>query len=80
MKNFKPNVQSPNHQRTTLQPRARHIPILECSTPDFNLHGEILPPFSGSQPCSVDLGDCLQLEGAPLPFQPISNISTLFQH
>ena len=28
----------------------------------------------------VDLGDRLKLEGAPLPFQPISNISTLFQH
>jgi hypothetical protein len=40
-RNFKLNVQSPTHQRPTVQPRARHIPISECSTTDFNVHGEI---------------------------------------
>ncbi len=38
------------------------------------------PPFSGAQPCSVDLGDCPKLEGAFLPFQPLSNFSTFFHH
>ncbi len=39
--NFKLNMQSLNRQRPTPQPRSRTIPVMECSTTDFNLHGEI---------------------------------------